>query len=72
MQRAIDRNITPKENLAQMPLFKAWISESRVEIDAARLLVMECAKKKDSQGLQNQEKKFYDQIYTQRFWKMFR
>ena len=52
-QRAIDRNITPKENLAQMPLVKAWISESRVEIDAARLLVMECAKKIDSQGSSN-------------------
>ena len=52
-QRAIDRNITPKENLAQMPLIKAWISESRVEIDAARLLVMECAKKIDSQGASN-------------------
>ena len=52
-QRAIDRNITPKENLAQMPLVKAWISESRVEIDAARLLVIECAKKIDSLGSSN-------------------
>ena len=36
-----------------MPLVKAWISESRVEIDAARLLVIECAKKIDSQGSSN-------------------
>jgi len=49
-QRAVDRKITPNDTLSNMPLVKSWISESRVEIDAARLLVMECARKIDTEG----------------------
>ena len=49
-QRAVDRKITPNDTLSNMPLVKSWISESRVEIDAARLLILECARKIDSDG----------------------
>lgn len=49
-QRAVDRKITPDDTLSNMPLVKSWISESRVEIDAARLLILECARKIDSDG----------------------
>lgn len=49
-QRAVNRKITPNETLSNMPIVKTWIAESRVEIDAARLLVMECARKIDTEG----------------------
>ena len=49
-QRAVDRKITPNDTLSNMPLIKSWISESRVEIDAARLLILECARKIDTEG----------------------
>jgi len=49
-QRAVDRKITPNDTLSNMPLVKSWISESRVEIDAARLLILECARKIDTEG----------------------
>ena len=49
-QRAVDRKITPNDTLSNMPLVKSWISESRVEIDAARLLILECARKIDTDG----------------------
>jgi len=50
-QRAVNRKITPNETLSNMPIVKTWIAESRVEIDAARLLVMECARKIDTEGV---------------------
>ena len=50
-QRAVDRKITPNDTLSKMDLVKSWISESRVEIDSARLLVMECARKIDTEGI---------------------
>ena len=52
-QRAVDRKITPNDTLSNMPMVKSWISESRVEIDSARLLVMECARKIDFEGISN-------------------
>ena len=49
-QRALDRRITPKAILAEMPMVRSWIAESRAEINAGRLLVMDCAKKIDTDG----------------------
>ena len=49
-QRAADRKITPKSTLADQPLIRSWIAESRAEIDASRLLVLECARKIDAES----------------------
>ena len=49
-QRAADRKITPKSTLADQPLIRSWIAESRAEIDASRLLVLECARKIDTES----------------------
>jgi len=49
-QRASDRKITPKSTLADQPVIRSWIAESRAEIDANRLLVLECAQKIDAEG----------------------
>jgi alkylation response protein AidB-like acyl-CoA dehydrogenase len=49
-QRAADRKITPKSILADQPLIRSWIAESRAEIDASRLLVLECARKIDAES----------------------
>ena len=49
-QRASDRRITPKSTLADQPVIRSWIAESRAEIDASRLLVLECAQKIDAEG----------------------
>ena len=49
-QRASDRKITPKSTLADQPVIRSWIAESRAEIDANRLLVLECAQRIDAEG----------------------
>ena len=49
-QRALDRRITPKAILSEMPMVRSWIAESRAEINAGRLLVVDCAKKIDNDG----------------------
>jgi len=49
-KRALDRKISPNTFLADMAIVRTWIAESRAEINAGRLLVMECAKKIDREG----------------------
>lgn len=49
-QRAVDRKIKPGATLSDQPVIRTWISESRAEINASRLLVLECAKKIDDEG----------------------
>ena len=50
-----------------------WIAESRAEIDAARLLVMDCAKQIDEIGSYGARKsvsviKFYVAEFFERYW----
>jgi acyl-CoA dehydrogenase len=49
-QRAVSRQIAPGRPLSQLGPIQNWVAESRAEINAARLLVMETAHKIDTQG----------------------
>ena len=49
-KRAVSREISEGEVLGDKQMIQAWISESRAEINAARLLVQDAAKKIDDQG----------------------
>ena len=49
-KRAVSREISEGEVLGDKQMIQAWISESRAEINAARLLVQDAAKKIDNQG----------------------
>ncbi|MEC7895535.1 MAG: acyl-CoA dehydrogenase family protein [Bacteroidota bacterium] len=49
-KRAVSREISEGEVLGDKQMIQAWISESRAEINAARLLVQDAAKKIDAQG----------------------
>ena len=49
-KRAVSREISEGEVLGDKQMIQAWISESRAEINAARLLVQDAAKKIDTQG----------------------
>lgn len=42
-QRAVTRNISPDKPLASKQFVQGWIAESRAEIDAARLMVLQAA-----------------------------
>ena len=49
-ERAVSREIAPGTMLSEKQTIQNWIAESRAEINAARLLVQDAAKKIDSQG----------------------
>ncbi|SUZ63408.1 uncharacterized protein METZ01_LOCUS16262 [marine metagenome] len=49
-KRAVSREISEGEVLGDKQMIQVWISESRAEINAARLLVQDAAKKIDNQG----------------------
>jgi acyl-CoA dehydrogenase len=49
-RRAVGRELAPGEPLAGRQLVQAWVAESRVEIDAARLLVLRAAERLERQG----------------------
>lgn len=49
-RRAASRELAPGRPLASRQAVQHWIAESRAEIDAARLLVLETARKIDRQG----------------------
>ena len=52
-KRAAERELSPGKPLGLKQTVQNWIAESRVEINAARLLVMEAAKKIDAVGSHN-------------------
>nr|WP_290667747.1 acyl-CoA dehydrogenase family protein [Ardenticatena sp.] len=49
-RRAVQRRLTPHETLADQQMVQAWIAESRAEIDAARMLVLDAAEKVEAHG----------------------
>ncbi len=49
-QRAVSRELAPGKPLAQKQTIQNWIAESRASINAARLLVLDAARKIDEQG----------------------
>jgi alkylation response protein AidB-like acyl-CoA dehydrogenase len=50
-RRAADREIAPGKPLGTRQIIQAWIAESRAEINAARLAVLQAAWKIDNEGL---------------------
>lgn len=49
-QRAVQREIAPGKPLGTRDTVQAWIAESRAEIDASRLLVLDAAEQMDREG----------------------
>lgn len=49
-ERAVKRHVAPGKPLGTKQIVQAWIAESRAEIDAARLLVWDAAKKISAAG----------------------
>ena len=49
-QRAVSRELAPGKPLASKQTIQHWVAESRAEINAARLMVLEAAQKIDDQG----------------------
>jgi alkylation response protein AidB-like acyl-CoA dehydrogenase len=49
-QRAVEREIAPGKPLGTRDTVQAWIAESRAEIDASRLLVLDAAEQMDRDG----------------------
>jgi acyl-CoA dehydrogenase len=49
-QRAATREIAPHKMLGEQQMIQAWISESRAQIDAARLMVLHTAHKIEQKG----------------------
>ncbi len=52
-QRAAEREMSPGKPLGTKQIVQAWIAESRAEINAARLMVLQAAWKIDNEGLEN-------------------
>ena len=52
VQRAATRELAPGEVLGQQQVVQHWIAECRAEIDAARLLVLDVARRIDAEGAQ--------------------
>ncbi len=48
--RAVSRELSPGESLARKDTIQHWVAESRAEIDAARLLVLEAAQALEARG----------------------
>ncbi len=49
--RAANREVAPGRLLGSQGMVQAWVAESRAEIDAARLMVLETARKIDTEGV---------------------
>lgn len=49
-ERAVRREIAPGQTLAAQQIIQVWVAESRAEIDAARLLVLDTARKIEAEG----------------------
>jgi alkylation response protein AidB-like acyl-CoA dehydrogenase len=49
-EQAIRREVAPGHPLAEQQTIQTWIAESRAEINAARLMVLDAAQKIDAQG----------------------
>jgi acyl-CoA dehydrogenase len=49
-RHAVDRQVAPGRSLAEQQMVQGWIAESRAEINAARLLVLETARRIDAEG----------------------
>ena len=49
-QRAVDRELSPGKSLAEKQTIQNWIAESRAEINASRLMVLDTARKMEEQG----------------------
>lgn len=49
-ERALTRAANPKQRLAEQQIVQAWIAESAAEVRAARLLVLNCAWRIETQG----------------------
>ena len=49
--RAAQREVAPGRLLGSQGMVQAWIAESRAEIDASRLMVLETARKIDTEGV---------------------
>lgn len=52
-QRAAEREMSPGKPLGTKQIVQSWIAESRAEINAARLMVLQAAWKIDNEGLEN-------------------
>ena len=50
-QRAISRDLAPGRTLADMQTIQNWVAESRAEINAARLMILDAASKMDREGI---------------------
>jgi len=50
-QRAVTRELSPGKMLAEKQTIQNWIAESRAEINAARLMVLDAANKIDAKGI---------------------
>ena len=50
-KRAVSRELAPGKPLGTQQIMQQWIAESRAEINAARLMVLEAAWKIDNQGI---------------------
>jgi alkylation response protein AidB-like acyl-CoA dehydrogenase len=51
-QRAATRKLAPDKRLGEKQIVQSWIAESRAEINAARLMVLQAAWKIDNEGQQ--------------------
>ncbi len=49
-KRAVNREVAPGRSLASQQSIQNWVAESRAEINASRLLVLDAAKKIDKHG----------------------
>ena len=50
-QRAVSRELAPGRTLADMQTIQNWVAESRAEINAARLMILDAASKMDRDGV---------------------
>jgi acyl-CoA dehydrogenase len=49
-EQAVRREVAPGHSLAEQQTIQNWVAESRAEINAARLMVLDTARKMDEQG----------------------
>jgi alkylation response protein AidB-like acyl-CoA dehydrogenase len=49
-EQAVRREVAPGHPLAEQQTIQNWVAESRAEINAARLMVLDTARKMDEQG----------------------
>jgi alkylation response protein AidB-like acyl-CoA dehydrogenase len=63
-RRAATREVAPDKQLGAQGIVQAWIAESRAEINAARLLVLDAAEKIEREGTQAAR----DEISTIKFY----